>query len=274
MGSRSYNYHNPNAQPNSSMSGPHSRGSDGPYRAPGHPSPAHGSQGGSLQPDSPYLPRSGPHSQGSNGSYSASGNLPLQAHGLQSGYLPPESPYLSGPSRGGHSFPDDGTGRYYSPPGYPGSQSGHPHPGDDTGRQYPPRHTSQNTASHQVGIPKHGSSQSGPPQNTVSHQVFVPRHGSSQSGPPQYAVSNHVAIPRQDLPPSTSYNLNTAHGLAQSRPPRDDDKRRDSPPRYLTSPANDPSQSRPLPPDPPPGGGTRRDSGLLSMVRYVNEFFL
>jgi hypothetical protein len=241
MSSRPSNYYNPNAQPNSSMSGPHSQGSKGSYPPPGYlPSPGHSFQphpAHALQPSSARSLQPPPaHSLQPPPAHVLH---PPPAYDLQSGPLlpdPPYSPHNPGPSRSGPSHPDDGTGRYYPRPRYPGSQSGPPPPGDDTGRYYSPRYSPQNS-----------------PQNTHSLQAVIPR--------------------RQDLSPSTSYNPYTpnvpsllAHGTSQSSPL----------PPPLHPPPNPGvlEQSGPPLADPPPPGGTRRHSDLLSMMRYVNEFFL
>jgi len=196
-----------------------------------------------------------PHAQGSNGSYPPSGNLPFPAHGSQSG-LPP----------------GDGTGRHYTPQ----NTAVIPH-------QYLSPSTSDN-----LYTATHGPSQSGP----------LPLDGGTGRGhPPRYTpqndVSRQVVVPRQDLSPSTSYNpYTTTHGPSRSGPLPDDCTGRGyPPPRYLPSPAHGISHPPPDPPYPPPnpaskergppppdrsshGGDTRQRSRMLSMKRYVNEFFL
>jgi hypothetical protein len=207
MSPHPYNCYNPNAQPNSPMSGPHSQGSNGSNLPPGYlSSPAHGLQpplAYGSQPSAAPPPNTGPSWSGPSlpGDGTGRYNSPPGYPGAQSGRPPP----------------GDGTGRYNSPPGYPSSQSGHPPPGDDTGRYYSPRYTPQNT-----------------PQNTVSLPAVIPR--------------------RQDLPPSTAYNHYTT-------------------PHVPSLPAHGTSQSGPPLADPPPPGGERLHSALVSMMRYVNEFF-
>jgi hypothetical protein len=179
---------------------------------------------------------SGHHSQGSKGSH-RSHPLPFPAHGS-----------LSGPP------PGDGTGRCHRPPtslpspAHGPSRSGQPLPNDGTGRHYPPGYQGSQSGSH---LPDDGTGRyppGYPPQNTVSHQVDTPR--------------------RQDLSWSTPYNnpYITPHGPSHSGPLLPDPP---NPPPY-------PGPSKPEQSGPPPpgggGGGTRRR--LLSMIKYVSEFFL
>ncbi len=248
-----------------------------------------------------------PHAQGSNGSYPPSGNLPFPAHGSQSG-LPP------GDGTGRHYTPQNTAvipHQYLSPSTshnlytvtHGPSQSG-PLPLDGgTGRGHPPRYTPQNDVSRQVVVPRQDLSPS------TSYNLYTATHGPSQSGPlplddgtgrglppwytPQNDVSRQVVVPRQDLSPSTSYNpYTTTHGPSRSDPLPDDYTGRGyPPPRYLPSPAHGISHPPPDPPYPPPnpaskergppppdrsshGGDTRQRSRMLSMIRYVNEFFL
>ncbi|KAI0266623.1 hypothetical protein BGY98DRAFT_1029469 [Russula aff. rugulosa BPL654] len=179
MSPHPYNHYNPNAQPNSPMSGPHSQGSNGSNLPPGYlSSPAHGLQqplAYGSQPSAAPPPNTGPSRSGPSFPGDGTGryNSPPGYPGSQSG-RPPHG---------------DGTGRYNSPPGYPSSQSGHPPPGDDTGRYYSPRYTPQNT-----------------PQNTVSLQAVIPRR---QDLPPSTAY-NHYTTPHVPSLP--------AHGTSQSGP--------------------------------------------------------
>ena len=267
MSSRSYNHYDPNVQPDSSMSGPHSQGSKGSYSHPGYlPSPTHGSQSG---PPPPYTPQN-----------TVSHQVVIPRQGLS-------------PSTTHNLYTTT-----YSP-----SQSGLLSPGDGTGRGYPHKYTPQNTFSHQGVIPRQdlsppisygntttrGPSQSGP---------FLPDDGTGRGYPPGYTpqntISQQVVNPRQGRSPSSSYNLyTTTHGPSQSGLlPPDDGTGRDNPPLgYLPSPAHGISQSGPFPPPNPgplkqratativdqsvsPGGGTRQRSGMLSTIHYVNEFFL